>query len=169
LLAFGRHTTILRTMLPDLEKERHRLAELYSSKTNEELEELAESAASLTDSAKSALKQELSRRKLETPLQEPIADEVKAEPEKIVTLRQYLTLQEALLAKSVLDSAEIQNYLIDENTIRMDWFWSNALGGIKLQVRETDAAAAAELLDHELPEAPDEGDSNRDSNPEPGE
>lgn len=151
-------------MLPDLEKERHRLAELYSTKTNEELEELAESAASLTDSAKEALKHELSRRKLEITLQEPIAEAVAAQPAKIVTLRQYLTLQKALLAKSVLDSAGIQNYLIDENTIRMDWFWSNALGGIKLQVRETDGQTAAELLDDELPEAPDEGNSEGNSN-----
>ena len=168
-MAFGCHPPIVRVMLPDLEKERHRLAELYSSKTDEELEELAESAASLTESAKGALKRELSRRNLEIPLQEPIADEVKAEPEKIVNLRQYLTLQEALLAKSVLDSAGVHNYLIDENMIRLDWFLSNALGGIKLQVREKDAAAAAELLDHMPPEVLDDGDSDGDSNTEPAE
>lgn len=141
------------------EKERQRLAELYSEKTNEELEELAAAADSLTDAAKGVLKQEFSRRKLDISLEEPTAPAVEVESPTVVTLRQFFTLPEALLAKSILDSAGIQSYLIDENTIRMDWFYSNALGGIKLQVRETDAAAAAELLDHQASEAQDDGDS----------
>ncbi len=141
------------------EKERQRLRELYSEKTNEELEELAAAADSLTDAAKGVLKQELSRRKLDISLQEPTAPAVQVESPRVVTLRHFFTLPEALLAKSILDSAGIQSYLIDENTIRMDWFYSNALGGIKLQVREADATAAAELLDHQASEGEDDGDS----------
>lgn len=34
----------------------------------------------------------------------------------------------------------------DENVVRMDWFLSNALGGIKLIVREKDAAEAEKIL-----------------------
>ena len=34
----------------------------------------------------------------------------------------------------------------------MDWFWSNLLGGIKLCVRESDADAASDLLDLDIPE-----------------
>ena len=45
--------------------EGQRLAKLYAEKTDEELEELADSADSLTDIAKGALKGELSRRKLD--------------------------------------------------------------------------------------------------------
>jgi len=30
--------------------------------------------------------------------------------------------------------------------VRMDWLWSNALGGIKLIVREKDAAEAERIL-----------------------
>ena len=141
------------------EKERQRLAELYSEKTNEELEELAAAADSLTDVAKDALKQEFSRRKLDISLQEPVAPAIEVESPRVVTLRHFFTLPEALLAQSILDSAGIQSYLVDENTIRMDWFYSNALGGIKLQVRETDAAAAAGLLDHQASEGEDDGDS----------
>ena len=52
-----------------------------------------------------------------------------------VTLRQFRDLPEALLAKGSLESAGIQVYLVDDNMIRMDWFISNLLGGIKLNVR----------------------------------
>jgi hypothetical protein len=70
-----------------------------------------------------------------------------------VTLRQFLTVQEALMAKSILDSAGIESFLADENVISMNWLWSNALGGVKLQVRTTDAAIASDLLNQKLSEA----------------
>ena len=63
-----------------------------------------------------------------------------------MNLRQYMTLPEALLAKSILDSAGIESFLGDQNIIRMDWFLSNALGGVKLRVREEDVEAATALL-----------------------
>jgi hypothetical protein len=34
----------------------------------------------------------------------------------------------------------------------MDWFYSNLLGGIRLQVREEDRAAAEALLHQPIPE-----------------
>jgi hypothetical protein len=49
------------------------------------------------------------------------------------------------LAKGSLEAAGIQAYLVDDNMIRMDWFISNLLGGIKLQVRAEDAEAAVEI------------------------
>jgi hypothetical protein len=52
-----------------------------------------------------------------------------------------------------LDSAGIESFLADENVIRMNWLWSNALGGVKLQVRKTDVAVASELLEQKLSEA----------------
>ncbi len=74
------------------------------------------------------------------------------ERQRLVQLRQFRDLPEALLAKSILDSAGIECFLGDENTIRMDWFWSNALGGIKLCVRKADADAAFSLLEQRVPE-----------------
>lgn len=41
---------------------------------------------------------------------------------------------------------------MDENTIRMGWFWSNLLGGIKLYVRKADRETAASLLDEGVAE-----------------
>jgi len=52
----------------------------------------------------------------------------------------------AFVEKSVLEDAGIECYLQDENVVRMDWFLSNALGGIKLIVREKDAAEAEKIL-----------------------
>ena len=39
-----------------------------------------------------------------------------------------------------------ENFLTDVNTVRMDWLWSNALGGVRLFVKDSDASAAEELL-----------------------
>ncbi len=61
-------------------------------------------------------------------------------------------MPEALLAKGFLESAGVESYLIDETTIRMDWLWSNLLGGIKLCVKPDDAEEAAQLLNQEIPE-----------------
>lgn len=110
-----------------------------------ELEKLADAAWSLTEPAREALKTELSRRKLGITLNDSAPK--KEEPTKILILRSYTSAPEALVAKSVLESAGIECFLRDENMIRMDWFWSNALGGVKLCVREEDAEAAAALLE----------------------
>jgi hypothetical protein len=129
---------------PDSEAERERLAKYYASITPEELQQLAEDAWSLTDAAREALKAELSRRGLAAELrQSPPANQPLP---GIVAIRQFRDLPAALLAQSVLDSAEIDSFLQDENTIRLNWLWSNALGGIRLLVREEDAADAARLL-----------------------
>jgi len=70
-------------------------------------------------------------------------------------VRKFLNVQEAQLAKSLLESAGIVCFLADENTVRMDWLWSNAIGGVKLLVRQEDAAAAADLLDQSQAETTD--------------
>jgi hypothetical protein len=74
------------------------------------------------------------------------------ENQRFLVLRQFRDLPNALVSGSVLNSASIDFFLADENTIRMDWFWSNLLGGIKLCVRESDADAASDLLDQGIPE-----------------
>jgi ribosomal protein L37AE/L43A len=68
------------------------------------------------------------------------------ENQQFLVLRRFRDLPDALLFDNVLDSAAIECFLADENTIRMDWFWSNLLGGIKLCVRTVDADTASSLL-----------------------
>ena len=75
----------------------------------------------------------------------------------LVTLRRFRDLPNALLAKSILDSAGIECPLFDENTIRMNWLWSNALGGVKVRVKHHDALDASDLLNQDSPEKFDVG------------
>lgn len=64
-----------------------------------------------------------------------------------VMLRRYRDLPEAVIAKSILDAEGIDSVLGDENLVRMDWFWFNLLGGVKLWVRLQDLENAQELID----------------------
>jgi hypothetical protein len=130
---------------PNSERERQRLAEWYAAKSNEELTQLASDAGSLTDMAKATLRAAISRRGLDIPLVEKIAAD-DAEHFEVIAIRRYRDIPAALLAKSILDSAGIENFLTDVNTVRMDWLWSNALGGVRLFVKDSDASAAEELL-----------------------
>lgn len=147
----GRHVTgIMQTMTQmNWEKERRRLAALYAAMEPSELNELAEQGDSLTDVARQVLNSELSRRGM------PALSEIDASAPKYsdppVMIRRYQLLPEALLSKSILDSAGIESFLADENLIRIDWFYSNLVGGIKLLVRAEDAETANKLLAQETP------------------
>jgi hypothetical protein len=43
-------------------------------------------------------------------------------------------------------------FLDDDNYVGMDWFISNAIGGVKLRVKPEDVDAANEILDQPIPE-----------------
>ena len=66
--------------------------------------------------------------------------------EKMVTIGSYSTPYEANMVKSQLESAGIPVFIADEFTIGMNWLYSNALGGVKVQVPESLALEAQELL-----------------------
>lgn len=70
--------------------------------------------------------------------------------EKMVTIASYSTPYEANIVKSQLESAGIPVFIADEYTIGMNWMYSNALGGVKVQVPESLAAEAQELLASEV-------------------
>jgi hypothetical protein len=72
--------------------------------------------------------------------------------EELVTLWRYRDLPEALIARAKLDSQQIWCVLADDNIVRLNWFQSNAVGGVRLQVVDDDAALASELLAEEIPE-----------------
>lgn len=67
-------------------------------------------------------------------------------PQRFVKVFQFRDLGEALVIKGLLESSGINCLLGDENTVRMDWFWSNAIGGVKLWVPAEDEDAARSLL-----------------------
>jgi hypothetical protein len=134
------------------EQERERIAGVYSRMQDEELEATAQSAYELSDVAQEALRAEIARRGLDIVLTFPPGIDV-MEASNVVTIRKFRDLPEALLAKGSLDSAGIPSYLLDDNMIRMDWFISNLLGGIKLQVHPEDIDAANEILNQPIPDS----------------
>jgi hypothetical protein len=66
--------------------------------------------------------------------------------ESLVTVRIYTYAHDAEIAKSLLSSHDIYCFLKDGLTIQANPFLSNALGGVKLQVRESDYETALEML-----------------------
>jgi len=136
------------------EQDRARMAGVYSAMSDEELGKIAKSGDELSATAHEALQAEIARRGLKLEIAPPRGEAV-FEFNRTVTLRQFRDLPEALLAKGCLESAGIQAYLVDDNMIRMDWFISNLLGGIKLKVRPEDAEAASEILNQPIPETLD--------------
>jgi hypothetical protein len=134
----------------DQQRERRRLADNYASMTDGELQRLASHAESLTELAWDALEDELDRRNLELADNEAPEPRQSMEVCELVTIRQFRDLPEALLAKGSLESAGIECFLADENLVRLDWFISNFIGGIKLNVRPADEANARKLLDEPI-------------------
>lgn len=64
----------------------------------------------------------------------------------LTTIAHYSFPLEAQIAKARLASEGIPGFIADEHTIGMDWLYSNALGGVRLQVPEQFAAEAVALL-----------------------
>jgi hypothetical protein len=131
------------------EESRERLAETYAAMTDGELVKLASNPESLTEVAWEALEDELDRRHLELP-SKPAEPREEIDFRRLVTIRQFRDLPEALLAKGSLESAGIQCFLRDDNLVRLDWFISNFVGGVKLCVNPEDADSAQHLLEEPI-------------------
>ncbi len=138
-------------------KERHRLTHTYAGMSDAELQQLARAPGSLTEIAWEVLEDEMDRRGLDT---DEDADEgshagreydrEEIEIRELVTIRQFRDLPEALLAKGSLESSGIECFLADENLVRLDWFISNFIGGIKLRVKAQDAPSAHKILEEPI-------------------
>jgi len=134
----------------DQQREKRRLEDNYAAMTDGELQRLARYAESLTELAWDVLEDELDRRHLDLPDEAAPEPRQEMEMRELVTIRQFRDLPEALLAKGSLESAGIECFLADENLVRLDWFISNVIGGIKLNVRAADAESAQQLLDEPI-------------------
>lgn len=155
------------------EQERQRLLDYYSRQMDGRLEQIATQAAGLSELAREVLRGELVRRGLDVellqrqdevppvasvapPPEPPVVEEqlLSGEFEKrnLVTIRRFRDLPDAYLAKGMIESAGIDSFLADDITIRMNWWWSNLLGGIRLRVDSEEAQGAAEILSQPIPE-----------------
>ncbi len=65
---------------------------------------------------------------------------------RLVTIATFQNPIEGSLARSRLEDAGIKTFLADEETVGVAWHLSNALGGVKLQVQESDAEEAMTIL-----------------------
>lgn len=63
-----------------------------------------------------------------------------------ITIDTYMFPQDAYMAKNVLEAEELPVFLKDEFSVQVNNFYSNALGGVKLQVKEEDKEKALEIL-----------------------
>lgn len=74
----------------------------------------------------------------------------------LVTIARFSFPYEAHLARGRLESAGIPAFVADEHTINMQWLYSDAMGGVRLQVptayTEQAQAVLAEDLETELVE-----------------
>jgi len=72
--------------------------------------------------------------------------------EGVTTIARFMRLEEALVARAVLESADIECFLADENMMHIAGPHGLVLGGVRLQVPDSDAEAAAELLHARVPQ-----------------
>jgi len=65
----------------------------------------------------------------------------------MITIATFSKVEEAHLLRMRLEDAGVSAYLRDENTIQIDWLYSNALGGVRVDVADEDVDAAKAVLD----------------------
>jgi hypothetical protein len=68
----------------------------------------------------------------------------------LTTIASFSFPYEAHIAKSLLESEDIPAFIADEHTINMQWLYSNAMGGVRLQVPTSLASRAKELLSQDF-------------------
>lgn len=119
-------------------------AATYAAMADEELLALVADSDELTDEARKALWTELRRRGMEQQAQDTYENRPKqpaspaTPPPNLVSVAYFDNVIHANLAKTKLTSEGIQCYLADEHVVRMNLFYSLAVGRIRLMVRESD-------------------------------
>ncbi len=67
--------------------------------------------------------------------------------ENLVTVATFSFPAQAEAARWVLEQEGLQAFVMDANVIAADWFLGNAIGYVKLQVPQDQAAAAVKILE----------------------
>jgi len=131
--------------------EQARFEKLYGNMSESQLLREAHSYQTLSGPAQECLRAEFKRRSLEPPIiDDDDAGTTQALTEPVV-IRRFRDLSEAIVARAYLKSEGIACSLLDENTVRQDWLWSNFIGGIRLLVSSSDKDRAIGLLDQSEP------------------
>lgn len=64
----------------------------------------------------------------------------------MIVVARFSFPHEAHIARASLDSVGIESYIADEHTVNTQWLYSNAIGGVRLMVAESDAEDAKKYL-----------------------
>ncbi len=72
-------------------------------------------------------------------------------PNRLITVATVSQPLEAHVLKGKLEAEGIEAFLADENIVSMNFLYSNAVGGVKVQVDEQDAGAALKILGRAMP------------------
>jgi DNA-directed RNA polymerase subunit RPC12/RpoP len=75
-----------------------------------------------------------------------VSDSIRDISEKIVTIATFTYPLEARLSQAKLESEGIPSFVADENIVSANQFYSLAVGGVRLQVKESDAENALRIL-----------------------
>ena len=74
------------------------------------------------------------------------------------TIATFSKPEEAHLFRTRLEAVGIPAYVQDEHFVQMDWFYSNAIGGVRVQIADEDVDAAKEFLAADTPQNSDDAD-----------
>jgi hypothetical protein len=66
------------------------------------------------------------------------------------TVARFREPYQAHIARGVLESAEIDAYVLDDHLVGTNWLYSSAIGGVRLYVDDENEAAALEILNAEV-------------------
>jgi hypothetical protein len=80
-------------------------------------------------------------------------------PEQLVTIGTYSTSFEANLVKAELEAFDVDAVLADDNTVNTNWLWSNAIGGVKVRVPESEMEEARRIMRLEAGDGADSPES----------
>ena len=69
------------------------------------------------------------------------------------TIATFSKPEEAHLFRTRLEAAGIPAYVQDEYLIQMDWLYSNAIGGVRVQIADENLEAGREFLENDSPQA----------------
>jgi hypothetical protein len=84
-----------------------------------------------------------------------------------VTVAQFETWPDAAIARGLLESEGIEAWLMDENLVQLDWLYTIAVGGIKVQVQRRDEAKARAVLAADHSAALDDFEEDDAAEPRP--
>jgi hypothetical protein len=71
---------------------------------------------------------------------------------KLITIASFSFPHEAHVAQANLEAEGIPAFIADEHTINMQWLFSNALGGVRVQVPSQFAKKAKDILSQDYSE-----------------